>query len=101
MAYPQLLQRVLASIQRRTPVTVYDSDGAGEWLRLESDDLWDYELYEKLSRRWLSIVGSKYRCFALTHCMEGEDAGVWLHFLDTDELREEYLPGHRQLPSWF
>ncbi len=101
MAYPQALQRVLASIRYKTPVTVNDYDGTGEWLRLESDDLWDYELYEKLCRSWLRTVGAKPRWFALTYCMEGDDAGVWVHFLETEELRAEYLPGYRELPSWF
>jgi hypothetical protein len=100
VAYPQLLKRVLAGVQRTTPVSVSDWNDTGEWLRLESDDLWDYQLYERLCRRWYGLVGGHSPSFALIHCMEGDEAGVWLHFLSTPEAREEYLPGYYQISSW-
>jgi hypothetical protein len=100
VAYPQLLKRVLAGINTATPVSMYDYDGTGEWFRLESDDLWDYQLYDRLCRRWYGLVGGNSPRFALIHCMEGDEAGVWVHFLETSEARSEYLPGYHQVGSW-
>ena len=100
MAYPQVLKRVLAGLNKVTPLSLDDYDGTGEWFRLESDELWDYQLYERLCRRWYGVVGNNSRSFALIHCMEGEEAGVWVHFLATAEARQEYAPGYHQVPSW-
>ena len=100
MAYPPAVSQVLNKINEVAPVNVEDYDGTGEWFLLESDELWDYELYATLNSSWYEIVGRYLNFFALLYCQEGDDLGVWLHYLATSDVQTEYLAGCYQVPSW-
>ena len=92
--------RVLAAINRCAPVSVDDSNSPGEWFYLESATLEDLDLYTKLKTHWVSIVGPNKLAFALIFCEDGDDAGVWLHYLDS-HIRVEYAFGCHRIDSWF
>jgi len=100
MPYPPAVGQVLNRINEVTSVSVEDYDGAGEWLELESDELWDQELYATLNANWYGIVGPYLNFFALVHCQTGDDPGVWLHYLADSDVQAEYLVGCYQIASW-
>ena len=99
-AYPPPLRQVLARIQQLAPVYVEDYANDGEWLYLESEDLWDHDLFNRLHDAWPRLVAPFTQRFALIHCEGGEDWGVWLHYLGSQEACATYLPGCHRIPSW-
>jgi hypothetical protein len=100
MPYSPAVRQVLDRINEVTPVNVEDYDDTGEWFQLESDELWDQELYANLNSNWYRIVGPYLNFFALIYCQEGDDPGVWLHYLATSDVQGEYLSGCYLIPSW-
>jgi hypothetical protein len=101
MSYPAPLAQVIARINKITPVSDEDYDGSGEWVYIESDDLWDHQLLDKIRRNWSSITGQYAHDMAVYYCQGGPDSGVWLHHLSTPELRADNYCGCHQLPSWY
>ena len=95
-----LLPKILSAVAKVASVTTEDHDDTGEWIRVESEDLSDDQLYALLFKNWLKICGPWRSYFALIHCREEPDAGVWIHYLSTAEKRSEYARGWHQVPSW-
>jgi hypothetical protein len=96
--YPVVLQGVLNRIHHTVKVDIEDFDGEEEWFEIESDDLQDSDLYNRLRLHWNQIVGIHSRVFALLFCQGGTDSGVWVHFFD--HAPQEYAPGCHKLLSW-
>jgi hypothetical protein len=94
--YPVQLSQVLAQINQTTPVEVENEDGQAEWFLLESADLEDSELYDILDRNWPRIVGVQGGSFALIHCRNEPNSGVWLHYFTT----KQYAPGCHEVATW-
>ena len=95
-----MLKQVLARIRGQFNVSISDPFGAGEWFLLKSGDYWDAEFYARLSAAWNGIAGRNRGDFALVYCEGGEDAGVWLHGLDTAARKSQYMAGCFQIPCW-
>src|SRR5690242_5686209 len=60
---------ILSAIIRHTPVAIAeaDRDNEGDWFRLESEDLWDHEVFNRLSNNWRAIAGRNATNFSLIH----------------------------------
>ncbi len=100
MAFPAAVSQVLARINKITPVSTDDWDGTGEWIYLESEELWDADLLAKLRRNWGVITGPFAHHFALVYCHDEPESGIWLHYLSSYEQRSEYACGCHQVSSW-
>src|SRR5689334_7481204 len=59
---------VLSAVTLYTPVEIaeVERDEDGDWFRLESDDLWDHEVFDLLRGNWAEI-GGRSPDFALLH----------------------------------
>ena len=99
MAYTSPLSGVLDRIGNIALVSMEDLNDDGEWIQLWSDSLTDADLYRALVKKWGKTAGYINK-FALIYCHTGDDSGVWLHYLSTQELRTEYRVGCFALPSW-
>ena len=98
--YTNPLSGVLRRINNVAAVDIEDLNDDGEWIRLSSEQLPDRKLYDKLMNRWAGIAGYIHK-FALVYCHTGDEAGVWLHYLDTQQLRSEYQVGCFSVPTWY
>ncbi|MBI4905987.1 MAG: hypothetical protein HY820_20305 [Acidobacteria bacterium] len=96
-----IVSTVLSNIEKVTRISSGGFDGGRDWFHLESKELRDAELYEKLRANWRQITGQYLLSFALVYCREGADCGVWLHYLHSAQHKSEYLPGCHSVPSWF
>ena len=92
-----VLDSVLEKIKLTIPVDIEDYDDDEEWFELSSSDLEDADVYFTLRMNWDVIVGLDGDSFALIHCADGTDSGVWLHYFDDDD---EYAPGCHKVPAW-
>jgi hypothetical protein len=94
------LNQVLGRIQQAASASTDDSDYPGEWFALESNDYWDYELYNVLKKKWTSLVCPYSSRFALIYCESGIDCGVWLHHLNAADKPSDYLTGPHYVSEW-
>ncbi len=90
---------MLSAIVRHTPVDIEeaDRDNDGDWFRLESEDLWDDEIFNRLRDNW-DAIGGTAPGFALIHFLTGPDAGVWLYHAKLGQL-PAYSRGCHRLVS--
>jgi hypothetical protein len=95
------LDHLLSNISRATPVVARIDGDDGEWTLLTSAYYPADKLYKLLSSGWARIVPQHERQqFALVHCQQGPNAGVWLHNLATPSLRAGYDVGCYEIDSW-
>jgi len=99
MPYPHPLAGVLKKIETLGRADIDDYEDDGEWFFIDSDYP-DTNLFQLLRQQWSAIAGPHAHCFALIHCANGKDSGVWLHFLEGPEERGEYLAGCHSIPNW-
>jgi len=98
--YGWALTKVLGRIGMAADMTIEDYQDDGEWFRLVPDKMRDGVLFSVLTSQWSSIVFPSDDSFALIHCQAGRENGVWLHYLETDDQRTEYLCGCHQILGW-
>jgi len=94
------LDQVVSQINKICPVDIEDYDDSGEWFSLESEDLYDDQVYSALIGKWQRIVGPHMRKFALIYCESEPESGLWLHYLSTEDMQNEYACGCYWLKSW-
>jgi hypothetical protein len=56
-----------------------------EWFQLRAVTLSNKQLFLMLEAIWPAIVGPEPQKFALIHCTQGHQAGVWFHLLPNAE----------------
>jgi hypothetical protein len=94
------LHRVLAAIRVTTGCSVSPQDGKSEWFQLIAPQ-GDVACFALLRTRWDFIVPRfEQPSFALILCRGGPESGLFLHHLSNPWLREEYLAGCHDIPSW-
>jgi hypothetical protein len=97
---PAPLRIVLDSIHRISRVTV-DFDDKYEWIHLKSTFLSETALFQTLTLHWRHIVSIPGEAnFALIYCRGDRNAGVWLHYLSSPDLLDDYEDGCHEIWLW-
>ncbi len=98
--YPPELGLALNNINRVSWVTPR-TDADSEWFHLKPKLNTNWNLFRELQRNWSKILPPASRPrFALIFCHFGPNAGVWLHYLGTPQLRAENAAKCEEIYYW-
>jgi hypothetical protein len=87
---------VLEKLRRVVPCDVVPYGDGREWTRLRSAAFSNKQLFDKLQAAWAAAVGMEGFKYALIHCLQGPDAGVWFHVLPN----ADYEPGCHEISTF-